>query len=40
MALSAEEARGQLADIEAHYLSGATLEDATGAAGGGAPKQP
>ncbi len=25
MALSAEEARGQLADIEAHYLSGATL---------------
>jgi len=40
MALSAEEARGQLADIEAHYLSGATLQDAAAPADGTAPKRP
>ena len=40
MALSAEEARGQLADIEAHYLSGATLQDAAAPADGAAPKRP
>jgi branched-chain amino acid transport system ATP-binding protein len=38
MALSAEEARAQLADIEAHYLSGATLEDAAATGNGAAPK--
>jgi branched-chain amino acid transport system ATP-binding protein len=32
MQLSAAEARGQLADIESHYLSGATLDDVPGAA--------
>ena len=32
MDLSASEARAQLADIESHYLSGATLDDAGGAA--------
>jgi branched-chain amino acid transport system ATP-binding protein len=38
MALSAEEAHAQLADIEAHYLSGATLEDAAATGNGAAPK--